>query len=280
MAPEAGPMLPATDNVLPVLLGIHKTIRQRLLNLPEEATFSERINVHGHVQRQFDLAADSVILNELGRAFPDAVVLSEESGLRSRSDGQSALRFLVDPVDGSDNYRRGLPLSAVSIAVLEPGEFLTPGSVRWAMVGRLDQDLPLVAGLDVATRQGEEIICVSKVKTIADSFLSCELNHFDPTRQVRSILSRARAVRSYGCASLALALVARGALDAHVDARGRLTAESFLAAAFLVERAGGCVLDLDGNEFKHLTDLRATARIVAAASPELAHEIADEINES
>ena len=64
-----------------------------------------------------------------------------------------------------------------------------------------------------------------------------------------------------------------------MDVRRRLTAESFLAAAFIVEQAGGCVLDLDGSGFQQLTDLQSTARIVAAATPELAHEIARELDE-
>ena len=114
---------------------------------------------------------------------------------------------------------------------------------------------------------------------IHDAFVSCELNHSAPSHRLAGLLSRARAVRSYGCASRALALVACGALDAHVDVRGRLTAESFLAGAFLVEQAGGCVLDLDGRDFEHMTDLRSTARVVAAATPDLAHQIVDEFDE-
>lgn len=70
------------------------------------------------------------------------------------------------------------------------------------------------------------------------------------------LFSTARAVRSYGCASRAMALVAGGAIDAHIDVRSRLTPESFLAAALKIALdapeaatrwlAGGPFLDTDG----------------------------------
>jgi myo-inositol-1(or 4)-monophosphatase len=225
------------------------------------------------------VAADEAVVEELRACFRDVLILSEESGTQRFGDGPPRWRFLVDPVDGSDNHARGLPFSSVSIAVLEPEGPLALDRVQWSMVGDLTAGDPLTAGSGFGCRRGDEIVSVSKVSAIRDAFVSCELNHFAPAAPLATMLSRARGVRSYGCASQALAMVACGALDAHVDVRRRLTAESFLAAAFIVEQAGGYVLDLDGCSFRHLTDLRSTARIVAAATPELAHEIAEELDE-
>ena len=278
MGPSADEMV-AADDVLRTLVRIYGAVRRRLARLPEVSGTPIGINRHGHLQQPFDVAADQVVLEELRASFPDGLVLSEESGFQRFGDSAPRWRFLVDPVDGSDNRSRRLPLSAVSIAVLEPEGPLALHQVRWAVVGDFDEDLPLVAARELGCHRGEEAASVSEVRVLRDAFVSCELNHFAPTRRLATVLSRARGVRSYGCASRALALVACGSLDAHLDMRGRLTAESFLAAAFMVEQAGGCVLDLDGSGFQHLTDLTATARIVAAATPELAHEIAHELEE-
>jgi myo-inositol-1(or 4)-monophosphatase len=269
----------APDNVLPTLVRVYGAVRRRVAHLPAVSASPIGINLHGHPQQPFDLAADQVVLEELRASFSDGIVLSEESGLQRFGDSAPRWRFVVDPVDGSDNHSRRLPLSAVSIAVLEPEGPLALHQVRWAVVGGFDEDHPLVAGKDLGCHRGEAAASVSQVRVLRDAFVSCELNHFAPTRPLATVLSRARGVRSYGCASRALALVACGSLDAHLDMRGRLTAESFLAAAFMVEQAGGCVLDLDGSGFQHLTDLTATARIVAAATAELAHEIANELKE-
>lgn len=268
----------ATGDVLLALVRVHAVVRRQLRSLPEDPASPFGINRRGHRQHWFDLSADKTVLQELRSSFPNGLVLSEESEAQHVGDGPPQWRFVVDPVDGSDNHSRGLPLSAVSIAALDPEGPLALDRVRCAMVGGLDQDQPHVAAKDLGCQCGDKPVSVSGVKALQDAFLSCELNHFAPTGRLGRVLSQARAVRSYGCASRALMLVACGALDAHIDVRGRLTAESFLAAAFMVAQAGGCALDLDGNTFQHLTDLQSTVRIVAAATPELAHEIAKEIN--
>ena len=87
------------------------------------------------------------------------------------------------------------------------------------------------------------------------------------------LLRAARAVRTYGCASQAITLVATGALDVHVDVRRRLTAESFLAAALVLKEAGGCLVAGDGHPIRQLESLVALTSLVAAATPELAHEV-------
>ena len=174
---------------------------------------------------------------------------------------------------GSDNWGRGLPLSAVSIAVLPVDGPLQPDRVSWAMVGELREPLPLTAGRGHGAYRGSHRIRASGVRALRSAFLSCELNHFDPTPAVGRLLQSARAVRTYGCASQAITLVATGALDVHIDVRDRLTAESFLAAALILEEAGGCVVTGDGHPIRHLESLVARTSLVAAATPELAHEV-------
>lgn len=258
---------------------IHGAVCRRLARLPAGPASPVGINPRGHSQQPFDLSADAAVFEELQACFPGGLLLSEESGLRRFGETSPRWRFIVDPVDGSDNHARGLPLSAVSVAVLEAEGPLALGRVHWALVGDLEGNARLIAGRGLGCRRGEAAVSVSQVRVLRDAFVSCELNHSAPSRRLARLLSRTRAVRSYGCASQALALVARGALDAHLDVRGRLTAESFLAGAFLVEQAGGCVLDLDGRGFEQLTDLHSTVRVVAAATADLAHQIADELDE-
>ena len=80
-------------------------------------------------------------------------------------------------------------------------------------------------------------------------------------------------MRSYGCASRALAFIACGAIDAHIDVRGRLTPESYLAAARLVLEAGGCVARPDGTPLANARRLTDRTALIAAASESLQREI-------
>jgi fructose-1,6-bisphosphatase/inositol monophosphatase family enzyme len=70
-------------------------------------------------------------------------------------------------------------------------------------------------------------------------------------------------------------LIAAGATDAHVDMRGRLTVESYLAAARLVIEAGGWVVDLDGAPLKSPENLTDRVSLIAASSRQLCDEIVE-----
>ena len=70
-------------------------------------------------------------------------------------------------------------------------------------------------------------------------------------------------------------MVAIGATDAHVDARGRLTAESYLAAARLVIEAGGWVAGPNGAPLATPESLTHRVSLVAASSRELYDEIVE-----
>ncbi len=84
-------------------------------------------------------------------------------------------------------------------------------------------------------------------------------------------------MRCYGCASRAISLVASGRLDAHVDVRGRLTPESFLAAALVLEEAGGSLCTARGKPLGPFQNIRERTTLVAAATKELADDIVERL---
>src|SRR6185312_15751703 len=57
------------------------------------------------------------IIRELRRAYPEHAILAEESG----ATGKNPLTWVIDPLDGTHNYLRGIPHFCVSIALLEKG---------------------------------------------------------------------------------------------------------------------------------------------------------------
>jgi myo-inositol-1(or 4)-monophosphatase len=72
---------------------------------------------------EMDARAEALILDTLGRAFPDDAYLTEETGSRS---GRSGRRWIVDPLDATTNYAHGVPIYAVSIALEVARETGTP----------------------------------------------------------------------------------------------------------------------------------------------------------
>ena len=253
------------------LLLLHRQVRSAILKADRAGTGFK--NAKGDDVKLFDIVANDAALAVLEEFQLPLVVQSEESGRLEIGSSTPRYCLILDPVDGSDNWARGLPLSALSCAVLPIDASLHPDWVEAALVSPLEQDAPLIALKDAGAWCGKNRLETSNRRSIAEAMISVELNHHSPTPGLARLMAEAKGVRCYGCASRALSLVAAGDTDAHVDVRGRLTAESYLAAARLVIEAGGWVCGLDGNSLAAPASLTDRLGLIAASSRELCDEI-------
>lgn len=256
-----------------LLTGLHAAVREALATPDGAAGREPRINPKGDLSLAFDLTAERCAVSLLQREAPGSLLLSEESGVIDLGQDPPKHRFILDPVDGSDNYARAVGPSAVCVAVLPAEGPLAAGRVEWALVGDLENATPVLGHRGGGAYRGEARLRTSGVTRIGEAMISVELNHYAPSSELGSIMERARGVRSFGCASRALTLVATGALDAHIDIRQRLTPESFFAAALVVEEAGGCVVGPEGQALPPAGDLTDRCSVIAASTQQLAGEI-------
>jgi myo-inositol-1(or 4)-monophosphatase len=253
------------------LLMLHRQVRDAVMESGRVGSGGK--NAKGDDVKLFDLAANDAALAALRKLQLPIVVDSEESGRQKIGSGTPRHRLVLDPVDGSDNWAQRLPLSALSCAVLPVDAPLHPDWVEAALVGPLGQDIPLIALKGSGAWRGNDRLETSKLRNIAEAMISVELNHHSPSPGLDHLMTAARGVRCYGCASRAITLVAEGATDAHVDVRGRLTAESYLAAARLVIEAGGWVAGHGGADLAAPQCLTDRVGLIAASSRELCDEI-------
>jgi len=258
------------------LLMLHRRVRCAIAKAECAGTGSK--NAKGDDVKCFDLAANDAALAVFRELNLSIIVDSEECGRQEIGSGAPHHRLILDPVDGSDNWARGLPLSSVSCAVLPINVPLHPNEVEAALVGPLEHDTPLIAIKGTGAWRGNGRLETSQVRNISEAMISVELNHHSPSPGLARLLAAARGVRCYGCASRAISLVAEGASDAHVDVRGRLTVESYLAAAHLVIEAGGWVASIDGTPLTAPKNLTDRVSLVAASSRELCNEIVEVLN--
>ncbi len=86
----------------------------------------------GDVVTDIDLQSERLIVARLRAAFPDFAIQSEEVGL----DGDSDLKWVVDPLDGTNNYVLGVPLYGVSLALYDGSDPLG-GVIYQPLVDRL-----------------------------------------------------------------------------------------------------------------------------------------------
>jgi len=155
-------------------------------------------------------------------------VFGEEEG-----DDGGATRWIVDPIDGTRNFLRGLPVWATLVA-LERDDRVTCGVVSAPALGRRWW----AKEGDGAWRDGERIR-VSAVASLADAAVSCSYG-----RDLAAVEPRVWHARGLGDFWQHV-LVAEGSLDGAVDAR--LAVWDFAAVALIVAEAGGRAGGLDGR---------------------------------
>jgi histidinol-phosphatase len=160
---------------------------------------------------------------------PGDGVLGEEEG----GDDGGGARWVLDPIDGTRNFARGIPVWATLIA-LERGGAVVCGVVSAPALG-----CRWWAARGEGARRDGEPIHVSAVDALADAAVSC--THARDLAAVESHVWHARGFGDFW----QHVLVAEGALDAAVDAR--LARWDYAAVAVVVAEAGGRASSLDGE---------------------------------
>jgi fructose-1,6-bisphosphatase/inositol monophosphatase family enzyme len=181
-----------------------------------------------------DRRLESWIADRIAREMPTARILGEEH-TRREPKGEAEFTVLIDPIDGSMNYYRGLPDVGMALALIR-GTRLRLDAVGVALVGNLLNGWRVSAVKGAGLRMPNVRMPSSSGKFIAFDFDG----NFD-AQLLGRLLKAYGFVRRLGSTTLELALVASGAIDAFVDVRGTLTAENFLAPSLLVREAGGAL---------------------------------------
>ncbi len=249
----------------------------RLAYMVESRVVQERYSPHafrtvamgadGSPTEEVDRVAEAQVLSFLEQEGLDWNVLSEELGYVHRG-GKRVL--VLDPVDGSFNLLRGLPLATVSLALgterlgdVDVGVVhdLYGGKTFWAVKGRgayLD-------GQRLHTRprkEGQELF-----------FLNLN-NH--STDRVRALASKARRIRSLGSASLEIAMVAAGRGDIYFFESGmegaNLRVTDIAAARLILYEAGGGMAKADGDPLDLPLTLDVRSSVIAWGSEEFFRE--------
>jgi fructose-1,6-bisphosphatase/inositol monophosphatase family enzyme len=227
-------------------------------------------NAKGDQVKWFDLAADRAVCTYLEQHFPCPVkLLSEEGEPRNFGVGEPEWTMILDPVDGSENFARGLAPTATAIALIPAGQPVAIDTVEYALVGDLYTGRVWQAARGQGGTVDGQLLHPRAATQIEQAFISCDLNHVLIQPSLARLLAQARAVRAFGSATLVLARVADGSLDAHLDWRNDLTPENFIAPALLITEMGGLITDPFGQPLPPIRSLTDCYSILAATTPEL-----------
>ncbi|XP_039432870.1 inositol monophosphatase 2-like [Culex pipiens pallens] len=223
---------------------------------------------HFDVVTEYDRQVEQLLIGGLLGRYPDHRILAEESSSEAAAkeplDGRPT--WIIDPIDGTLNFVRGIPFVAISVALVVDGE-LTIGIISNPC---MDEIYTAIQG------QGAFLNGVAiRTKGIQD--LKSAMVHMGIGRKSlahgANFVRECSGLRIFGSAALTLAYIAAGSVDLYCVEW--LKPWDIAAGALLVREAGGVVRGFGGGAYDIMKP-----DIVAASSEELAERALEVMGKS
>jgi myo-inositol-1(or 4)-monophosphatase len=212
-----------------------------------------------------DKEAEDLLLKPLGRVR-GVRVLSEEAGFTGDPRGKTLA--VVDPLDGSSNFERGIPYYCTSVAVAEGDslEGILVGVVRDIVSGDV-----YAATRGGGARKNGETIRTSRISNPSLSVLGVDLSRSSAVQVERlaPLIGGVKRQVHLGANALELCYLAEGRIDAFIDLRGKIRITDFAAAYLIAKEAGARVTGVDGKGLRSRFDLEHRLSFVASANSQL-----------
>lgn len=230
-------------------------LKETLLKAAEEAGGIMKAYFHGAFRvsskstindlvTEVDKLSEEAIVKLIRQTYPDHYILSEEAGKMVQD---SDYKWIIDPIDGTVNYARGVPICCVSIGLEKQGKMLMGAVYN-----------PFLDELFFAERGAGALLNGSKISVsgnddIQSAFLVTgfpyrweEIKN-DPMKVFSYYVKEGLPVRRLGSAAIDLCWVACGRFDGFWE--HNLNAWDSAAGYLIVEEAGGRVTDFDGHAY-------------------------------
>ncbi|MDP2855283.1 MAG: inositol monophosphatase family protein [Smithellaceae bacterium] len=218
--------------------------------LVEKLTKNNQIYYKGTIDlvTEADKMSEKLILAEISLRYPDHGILSEESAAKNE---RAAMRWIIDPLDGTTNYAHGFPFFCVSIALEKEGTV-----ILGVIYDPTRDDLFTASRAGGAYLNGKKLQ-VSSVNDLSRGLLATgfpydirvspdnNLNFFN------AMAVKAQAIRRSGAAALDLAYLAAGRFDGFWELK--LKPWDTAAGCLMVIEAGGVISDMAGEKWDLLS---------------------------
>ena len=279
-------------DLLPALTEMFREVRAYLLGEGRMASAQGKVatNPKGEATRAFDAEAERIALRVAGERLGSFRAFSEEQG-ELVVGMHPRWTLVIDPCDGSNNFRRGIRATGFAVAALPADAPLDPDLVEFAVCGDVFTGSVYAAARGRGATLDDQPCRTSALRELRHAMLGVnigrvrEADYLPPgaarqdeggelplPHQLWRLLSAVSTVRRTGATVLDLCYVAQGALEGYVDLRRRLTPENFMGPALIIREAGGVFSDARGWPMGAL-EFTGPYSIVAAANADLHAEI-------
>jgi myo-inositol-1(or 4)-monophosphatase len=206
------------------------------------------------VATEADVLSEKFVMKKIRKHYPTHKILSEEDAfvheLKMEGVKEDEYLWLIDPLDGTNNYYNRVPFFAVSLALNEGSKTVVgvvynpvncelfyairgQGAFLIRLIGDKEVRIPLKAS--------------KKKKAFKEALLSANLTSKRVEKDLLKSFPEVRAMRRLGSAALEMSYVAAGMLDAYWEYR--LQPWDMAAAGLICEEAGVKISDINGEPY-------------------------------
>ncbi len=213
-----------------------------IINKKGSFSFSEKAD--NNLVTEADYDAQEKIIKIISDQYPSHSFIAEENDLSANINEPDL--WIIDPLDGTNNYAHQIPHFSVSIA------YARYGQVKAGVVFDPERGELFSAAEGMGAFLNGEIIAVSRTSSLQEAIVSTGF-YYDRGAMMRKTLSsieklfeqNIHGIRRFGSAALDLCWVACGRFDAYFEYK--LSVWDFAAGLLIVNEAGGCCTDQQGN---------------------------------
>ena len=248
--------------------------RTVLENLDEVTKKTGTINPFGDQTLILDKLAEDNIIEHLQNSDTSFAFFTEEQGVIFHETKPEYIA-VIDPIDGSTNLERGIPLVSVGISAVPYSEMATTDDVEISIIESFftEETYLAISGKGV-TRNGRRVSptrITDASKTIISYDTKRDLNGKFGDRSL-NLMRGVHDIRRTGSNLLDLCWTASGALDAMIDLRGLLPLVH-ISGTHMVFEAGGYVCNQEGKRFRLEMNIKNRMSFVAAGTQSLGEEL-------
>ncbi|KQC01241.1 inositol monophosphatase family protein [Pedobacter sp. Hv1] len=205
-----------------------------------------------------DKNAEKQLVRNLTKLLPEAGFITEEETVNVTG---KTFTWIIDPLDGTTNFIHGIPTYSISIALYEEGQPVI------GVVYEINRGEMFFTYKGGAAYLNNKEIRVSKATDLSQCLLATGFPYYQFDKQPQYIqlftemMQKCHGLRRIGSAAVDLAYVACGRFDAYFEYN--LNAYDVAAGAYLVQQAGGTILNFaGGEEFLETREVLATNNLV------------------
>ena len=195
-----------------------------------------------------DIKAEKIIIEELKKARPNYSIISEEDGSKTNEDNRNV--WIIDPIDGTNNFLHGIPHFAISIALKSKDEIVC------GVIYDPIKDEMFYAEKNNGAYFNNHRIKVSKRKNFDDCIFAMGGNDEEALKD-KAITNQS--IRKSGSAALDMAYVAAGRYDGYFQKNLKLW--DIAAGIIIVKEAGGQTNEINLNKNEDIKIIASSTSI-------------------